>query len=162
MGTSRVDFTAATEWAGSLIKYAELHGSFVLAAMIAIPMIVALYSRSPASLIETFVLGLLVLLAAQQGEPVLAIVLCGAAILAAISGFRRRKGERMRLETKKDIRDLARTIDVFLDGLDHRSHQIDLSLAAAMSSRETRTEADEQQDGVSARLLNGIGEAPSS
>jgi hypothetical protein len=156
--TSGTDFTAATEWAGSVIEYAELHGFFVLTAMVAIPVIVALYARSLASLVETFILVCLVLFAAQQGELVLAVVLCGAALLAAINGFRRRQGDRMRLETRMEIRDLARKIDVFLDGLDRRSHQIDLSLAAVASSRELRTETDVRQD-LPARLPNGIGEA---
>ena len=156
--TLGADFTAATERVGSAIAYAELHGPFALAAMVAIPLILALYARNLASLVETIILVCLVLFAARQGEIVLAVVLCGAAILAAINGVRRRKADRMRLETRMEIRDLARKIDVFLDGLDRRSHQIDLSLTAA-SGRELRTETDVRQDGVLARLPNGIGDS---
>lgn len=158
METSTADFTAAAEWVGSAIDYAKLYGLFALAALVALPVIVAIYARSLASLFETLVLVCLALFAAREGQLVLAVVLCGAALIAAIHGFRRRKGDRMRLEMRMEIRDLARKIDVFLDGLDRRSHQIDLSLAATASGRELRTEADMRQDGVLARLPNGIGE----
>jgi len=154
----RTHLAAAVEWAASVVEYAELHWSLVLAAMVVVPVIVALYARSLSSLIETLVLVCLILFAAQRGELVLAVVLCGAAFLAAINGFRRRKADRMRLETKMEIRELARKIDVFLDGLDRRSHQIDLSLAALASSRALGTEGDVPQDGLPVRLPNGMGD----
>lgn len=158
METWGTEFAAAAEWAASAIEYAELHKFFVLAAMVGVPMVVALYARSLSSLVETFVLVCLILFTAQQGELVLAAVLCGAALLAAINGFRRRKADRVRLETKLAIRDLARKIDVFLDGLDRRSHQIDLSLATIASGREFPAEADVRQDGPLGRVPNGIAE----
>ncbi|WP_026622600.1 hypothetical protein M728_005715 (plasmid) [Ensifer sp. WSM1721] len=158
---SKIDFTAATEWAGLLVAYAEPYSSFLLAVMIAVPSLIALYSGSATSLGEAFVLGLLALFAAGQGESVFVLLLFGMATLVAINGFRRRRDERIRLEMKKDIRDLRTRVDDFLDALDRRTRHLDLALAAATPSRDlSENRGSNEHDGVPTRLHNGSPDSP--
>ena len=134
----------------------EPYGSFLLAAMIALPPLIALCSGNAASLVEAFVLGLLVLFAAGEGEPVFVLLLFAMATRAAINGFRRRKDEHIRLEIKTDIGDLRRRVDDFLDALDRRTKHLDLALADATPKRDpSERDGAEEHGGTPTRLHNG-------
>ncbi|WP_139812151.1 hypothetical protein [Ensifer aridi] len=150
--TSNVHFTAATEWAAPLVAYAESHSSCALAVMIALPLLIALCSGSVGSLVEAFVLGLLVFSAAGQGETVFALLVSGMATLVAINGFRRRRNERTQLQIQKDIRDLHTSVDEFLGALERRAKHLDFALAAATPIRDP---SENEHDAAPKRLHNG-------
>lgn len=161
VATSKIDFSAATEWAGPLIAYADPYISFVLAAMIALPLLIALYSGHAASVMEAFVFGLLGLFAAGEGEPVFALLFFAMAARAAVNGFRRRKDEHFRVEIKEDIGDLRKRVDDFLDALDRRTKDLDLALADATPNRDpSEAEGVEERGGTPTRLHNGPADSP--
>ncbi|WP_018236941.1 hypothetical protein [Ensifer sp. BR816] len=156
-----MDFTAATEWAGSLVAYLEPYNSFVLASMIALPLLIALYSRNTASIVEAFVLGLLLSFVVGQGESVFALLLFGMATVVAIGGLRRRRDERFQVEMKKDIRDLHTRVDDFLGALDRRTKHLDLALAAATPIRDlSENHGPHGHDRAPTRLHNGSADLP--
>ena len=152
----KIDFSAAMEWAGPLVAYAEPYNSFLLAAMIALPPLIALYSGNAASLLEAFVISLLVLFAAGEGEPVFVLLLFAMATRGAVNGFRQQKDEHFWLEIKTDIGDLRRSVDDFLDALDRRTKDLDLALADATPNRDpSERDGVEEHGGTPTRLHNG-------
>jgi hypothetical protein len=155
VATSKIDFSAAMDWASPLIAYVEPYSSFLLAAMIVLPPLIALYSGNAGSLVEAFILGLLIWFAVGEGEPVFVLLLFAMAIRAAVNGFRRRKDEHFRLEIRKDIGDLRKRVEDFLDALDRRTKDLDLALADATSTRDLN-EGDgvEEHGGTPTRLHN--------
>jgi len=161
VATSKIDFSAATEWAGPLIAYADSYISFVLVAMIALPLLIALYSGHAASVMEAFIFGLLLLFAAGEGEPVFVLLFFAMAARAAVNGFRRQKDEHFRVEVKKGIGDLRRRVDDFLDALDRRTKDLDLARADATSNHDPReTDGVEEHGVMPTRLHNGPADSP--
>lgn len=151
------DFTPATEWAAPFVALAYPYGWLVLVGMIALPILVALYSRDFLSTVETLVLVVLVFFAGQQGEPVMAVALFGAAMLTAMWGFQRQREDRKYWQMRSELHDLATRVEDFLDALDRRSRHLDLTFATSASLRNPVE--DEPEPAPPAHRHNGAGVA---
>lgn len=132
---------------------------FATLAAIALPLLLALLTRSRAHMLAAAMLAVLAIVLARQHAPALALLVYGLGFSVAALGFPIRRTELQIADLQQDLQQVHREMATFLAGLDSRSKALDLPRpvtpprpeAASRPEAAPRPEAPPQQQAASPR-----------